>query len=212
VTDRDQYQTVFAEEKGSVAAPTAGLHFTEDLLSRVRSRGIEVHSLVLHVGLGTFLPLEDDVVEKNKLHGESFSVSGATLDAIGLAKACGRRVAAVGTTATRVLETVSRRGLLDGACTGLLDANERRKDDGGSRTDGVRAPQKDVAGETDIFIYPGCEFGCVDKLITNFHLPKSSLLLLVCAFLGTEKTLACYEAAVREKYRFYSYGDAMLIR
>jgi S-adenosylmethionine:tRNA ribosyltransferase-isomerase len=210
--DRDRYQTVFAEEKGSVAAPTAGLHFTEDLLSRVRSRGIDVCSVVLHVGLGTFLPLDDEVVENNKLHTESFSVSGATLDAVARTRASGRRVAAVGTTATRVLETVSRRGLLDGANAGVVDAPEPRRNGGRSRAEGPGAPREDIAGETDIFIYPGCEFGCVDKLITNFHLPQSSLLLLVCAFLGTEKTLACYEAAVRDKYRFYSYGDAMFIR
>jgi S-adenosylmethionine:tRNA ribosyltransferase-isomerase len=187
--DRDRYQTVFAREKGSVAAPTAGLHFTEDLLSAIRSRGIDVESVVLHVGLGTFLPLDDEVVENNKLHSESFSVRGAALDAIARCRASGGQVVAVGTTVTRVLETVHGAGVLSGD-----------------------EPRKDFAGETDIFIYPGYEFGCVDKLITNFHLPMSSLLLLVCAFLGAEKTLACYEAAVREKYRFYSYGDAMLIR
>lgn len=187
--DRERYQTVFADEKGSVAAPTAGLHFTEDLLSRVRSRGVDVCSLVLHVGLGTFLPLEHEEVETNKLHSEAFSISGGTLKSIAAAKANGRCVVAVGTTVSRVLETACRRGF-------LADAEAA----------GARS------GETDLFIYPGYEFKCVDTLITNFHLPKSSLLLLVCAFLGIEKTLACYEAAVREKYRFYSYGDAMLIR
>jgi len=196
--DRNRYQTVFAEEKGSVAAPTAGLHFTQDLLSCVRSRGIEIHSLVLHVGVGTFLPLEDDVVENNRLHGEMFSISGVALDAIARAKTGGRRVVAVGTTVSRVLETVSRRGVFDGS-----------RGAGGIAT--TRLPE-DCAGETDIFIYPGYDFQCVDRLITNFHLPQSSLLLLVCAFLGTEKTLACYEAAVSERYRFYSYGDAMFIR
>jgi S-adenosylmethionine:tRNA ribosyltransferase-isomerase len=188
-SDRDRYQTVFAREVGSVAAPTAGLHFTESLLSSVRSRGIGVESVVLHVGLGTFLPLEDDTVENNTLHSESFSITGATLDAIACCRASGGRVVAVGTTATRVLETIHHAGVFGGD-----------------------SPRKDFVGETDIFIYPGYEFGCVDCLVTNFHLPMSSLLLLVCAFLGTENTLACYEAAVREKYRFYSYGDAMLIR
>ena len=187
--DRDRYQTVFAREEGSVAAPTAGLHFTDDLLSAIRARGIGVESVVLHVGLGTFLPLEDPQVENNKLHSESFSVSGATLDAIARAKSSGRGVVAVGTTATRVLEAVHGPGA--------------RGSDGAG---------KDLSGATDIFIYPGYEFRCVDRLITNFHLPMSSLLLLVCAFLGAEKTLACYEAAVREKYRFYSYGDAMIVR
>ena len=191
--DRERYQTVFADEKGSVAAPTAGLHFTEDLLSRVRSRGVDVCSVVLHVGLGTFLPLDHEEIEKNKLHAESFSIDRGTLKTIAAAKAEGRGVVAVGTTVARVLETACSRGLLDDA-------------------DPDAGATADVAGETDLFIYPGYEFTCVDKLITNFHLPRSSLLLLVCAFLGTEKTLACYEAAVRERYRFYSYGDAMLIR
>jgi S-adenosylmethionine:tRNA ribosyltransferase-isomerase len=188
-SDRDRYQTVFAREKGSVAAPTAGLHFTHSLLEATRSRGIGVESVVLHVGLGTFLPLDHPEVENNKLHSESFSVNGTTLDAIARAKSSRRGVVAVGTTVTRVLETVARRGVFD-------------RD----------APRPDLAGETEVFIYPGYEFGCVGKLITNFHLPMSSLLLLVCAFLGREKTLACYQAAVSEKYRFYSYGDAMLIR
>jgi S-adenosylmethionine:tRNA ribosyltransferase-isomerase len=188
-SDRDSYQTVFAEEMGSVAAPTAGLHFTRDLLAAIRSKGIEVRSVLLHVGLGTFLPLEDEIVEKNKLHREIFSIAGSALAAIARARASGTPVVAVGTTVTRVLETVARAVLVE---------------DDGSR--------RDCGGETDLFIYPGYEFECVDGLVTNFHLPKSSLLLLVCAFLGTEKTLACYEAAVREKYRFYSYGDAMLIR
>jgi S-adenosylmethionine:tRNA ribosyltransferase-isomerase len=197
--DRERYQTVFADEKGSVAAPTAGLHFTEDLLTRVRSRGVDVCSLVLHVGLGTFLPLDLDEVEKNRLHAETFSIGGGALRTIAAAKADARSVVAVGTTATRVLETLSRGGHLESADSGPQAADS-----------GIVG--KTISGETDLFIYPGYEFRCVDKLITNFHLPKSSLLLLVCAFLGREKTLACYEAAVREKYRFYSYGDAMLIR
>ena len=188
-SDRERYQTVFASEKGSVAAPTAGLHFTDDLLSRVRSRGVDVRSIVLHVGLGTFLPLDREQVEDNTLQKERFSVSGATLADIAGAKSAGRKVVAVGTTVSRVLETVSSRGLF-------------RDFD----------PTGEYEGATDLFIYPGYEFRCVDRLITNFHLPKSSLLLLVCAFLGREKTLTCYEAAVKNEYRFYSYGDAMLIR
>jgi S-adenosylmethionine:tRNA ribosyltransferase-isomerase len=186
--DHDRYQTVFATEDGSVAAPTAGLHFTDELLSRLEKRGITTASLVLHVGLGTFLPLDNDEVEKNELHKETYTISGATLGAISETKQKGGRVVAVGTTATRVLETVAGRGLID-------------------RFD----PSRDYVGQTGLFIYPGYEFKCVDRLITNFHLPRSSLLLLVCAFLGTDRTFDCYRAAVDEEYRFYSYGDAMLI-
>ena len=188
-SDRERYQTVFADERGSVAAPTAGLHFTDELLTRLRSKGIEVHSIVLHVGPGTFLPLEEEVVEENRLQGEVFSVDGRTLGALARARASGRKVVAVGTTVARVLETAWARRL-------FADVDPGRK----------------YGGETDLFIYPGYEFRCVDRLITNFHLPRSSLLLLVCAYLGTERTLACYEAAVEAGYRFYSYGDAMLIR
>jgi S-adenosylmethionine:tRNA ribosyltransferase-isomerase len=190
-SDRERYQTVFASlsEKGSVAAPTAGLHFTESLLSALGAKGVDVRSVVLHVGPGTFLPLEEDVVEENKLPGERFSIDGETLAAVARARSSRRNVVAVGTTVARVLETASARGWLAN-----ID------------------PALQRGGDTDLFIYPEYEFRCVDRLITNFHLPKSSLLLLVCAFLGTEKTLACYEEAVRERYRFYSYGDAMLIR
>jgi S-adenosylmethionine:tRNA ribosyltransferase-isomerase len=186
--DRDRYQTVYGEENGSVAAPTAGLHFTDELLGELRGAGVVVTSLVLHVGLGTFLPLDHDVVERNTLHGEFFSIDGNALATIAAAKSEGRRVTAVGTTVTRVLETVVRRGLLD-------DVD----------------PAIEYSGETDLFIHPGFEFKCVDRMITNFHLPKSSLLLLVSAFLGVEKTLACYRSAVENDYRFYSYGDAMFV-
>jgi S-adenosylmethionine:tRNA ribosyltransferase-isomerase len=188
-SDRSRYQTVFADENGSVAAPTAGLHFTRGLLDELRDSGVVVTSLLLHVGLGTFLPLDHEEVEKNKLHREFFSISGKTLEIIATARSEGRRVIAVGTTVTRVLETICARGLLD-----EFDAASEH------------------AGQTDLFIYPGYEFGCVGGLITNFHLPKSSLLLLVSAFLGVEKTLACYKTAVESGYRFYSYGDAMFIR
>jgi len=184
--DRERYQTVFARERGSAAAPTAGLHFDEALLRSLVDGGVEVVELVLHVGLGTFLPLDRPVVEENVLHAESFAVDGGALGALRRARRDGRRIVAVGTTTTRVLETLHRRGMID-------------------------APGGVVEGSTDIFIYPGYEFGVVDALITNFHLPQSSLLLLVCAFLGRERTLACYRAAVEAGYRFYSYGDAMFI-
>jgi S-adenosylmethionine:tRNA ribosyltransferase-isomerase len=187
-SDRDRYQTIFADERGSVAAPTAGLHFTVPLLERLRTREIEVRSVVLHVGLGTFLPLEREIVEENALHSERFSIDGKTLASVSDARSAGRHVVAAGTTTCRALETAWK-----------------------SRPPAVIGGQN-LEGETDLFIYPGYEFACVDRLVTNFHLPRSSLLLLVCAFLGAEKTLACYRAAVKEKYRFYSYGDAMLIR
>jgi len=187
-SDRERYQTVYADDNGSVAAPTAGLHFSDELLARLRASGVEVTSVVLHVGLGTFLPLDQETVENNTLHSEYFKIDGNALGVISEAKREDRRVVAVGTTVTRVLETVFQRGLLDNFDRGT-----------------------EYAGETDLFIYPGFNFKCVDQLITNFHLPKSSLLLLVSAFLGVESTLACYEAAVEEKYRFYSYGDAMFI-
>jgi S-adenosylmethionine:tRNA ribosyltransferase-isomerase len=187
--DRSRYQTVYAREGGSVAAPTAGLHFSDSILDEIKSRGVDLHSVVLHVGPGTFLPLDDATVEKNTLHYERFSVDGATLAAIDTAKAEGRRVVAVGTTVTRVLESVFRQGLFESP-----------------PADGT------LTAETNLFIYPGFEFQVVDKLLTNFHLPESSLILLVSAFFGREKTLACYEEAVKQAYRFFSYGDAMLIR
>lgn len=186
--DRERYQTVIAREPGSVAAPTAGLHFDNAMLDALRAKGVKVLTVVLHVGLGTFLPLDSGVVEENRLHEEAFSVDDAVVNAIRRARRDGGRVTAVGTTTTRVLETLHTRGLLDTDADGRLD------------------------GSTDTFIYPPYRFGAVDGLITNFHLPKSSLLLLVSAFLGRDKTLACYRAAVDAGYRFFSYGDAMFIR
>jgi S-adenosylmethionine:tRNA ribosyltransferase-isomerase len=185
--DRARYQTIFAKENGSVAAPTAGLHFDTEVLGRLDDRGVTLCSVVLHVGLGTFMPLESEVVEDNSLHTEAYSVSGETLGIIRHAKASGHRVIAVGTTVTRVLETLAE---------AILSAGHEAGCD----------------GKTSLFVYPGYEFKIVDGMITNFHLPQSSLLLLVCAFLGTETTLECYQEAVNREYKFYSYGDAMLIR
>jgi S-adenosylmethionine:tRNA ribosyltransferase-isomerase len=184
--DRERYQTVFAREKGSVAAPTAGLHFDDALLAALKERGVDVRSLVLHVGPGTFQPLEHDEVEANRLASEALEIGADTLAAVAAAKREGRRVVAVGTTATRALETAAARGWFE-------------------------PPFQDRRGETDLFIYPGYQFRVVDALVTNFHLPKSSLLILVCAFLGTERTLALYNEAVAKEYRFYSYGDAMIV-
>jgi S-adenosylmethionine:tRNA ribosyltransferase-isomerase len=184
--DHERYQTVFAREPGSVAAPTAGLHFDPPLLERLAAAGVLVHTLVLHVGPGTFQPLDHDVLEDNRLHAEHVSFDAPVLAAVAAAKREGRRVVAVGTTATRALETASARGWL---------ADEP-------------AAQ---SGETDLFIRPGYEFAVVDALVTNFHLPRSSLLALVCAFAGTTATLALYRDAVERGYRFFSYGDAMFI-
>jgi S-adenosylmethionine:tRNA ribosyltransferase-isomerase len=173
--DRERYQTVFARETGSVAAPTAGLHFTPDVLSQCLNAGASLAHVTLHVGLGTFQPLHTDNVEDVHLHSEQFHLTPENLRTIEQAQ---RRIA-VGTTSVRTVESVARSGTL--------------------------------AGETDIFIYPGYEFQRVDAMLTNFHLPKSSLLMLVCALAGKEFTMAAYEHAVKERYRFFSYGDCMLV-
>ena len=184
--DRERYQTVFARERGSVAAPTAGLHFDTPLLDMLRAHGVHVTEVALHVGPGTFQPLFEEEIEANHLHAEPFTIDAATLREVGTAKREGRRVIAVGTTVTRTLEHAAREGWLD-------------------------EPWQDRRGETTLFLYPGAEFLAVDALITNFHLPRSSLLMLVCAFMGTARTLAHYRNAIALGYRFFSYGDAMLI-
>lgn len=184
--DRERYQTVFARERGSVAAPTAGLHFDAPLLEALRTAGVRVAEVTLHVGPGTFQPLFEEEVEQNHLHAEPIEIDAETLREVALARREGRRVIAVGTTATRALETAARRGWLD-------------------------EPWQDRRGETDLFLYPGAQFLAVDALITNFHLPRSSLLMLVCAFMGTGRALAHYRDAIARGYRFFSYGDAMLI-
>jgi S-adenosylmethionine:tRNA ribosyltransferase-isomerase len=183
--DHERYQTVFARERGSVAAPTAGLHFTPEILSAIRARGIETAEITLHVGLGTFQPVRKDVVEENKLHGEWFHISPDTADTLNRARAAGRRIVAVGTTTVRTLEFAA-----------LQSAS------------GEIASQ---AGEADLFIFPGFQFRAVGALLTNFHLPRSTLLMLVAAFAGRERVLAAYRHAVAERYRFYSYGDCMFI-
>jgi S-adenosylmethionine:tRNA ribosyltransferase-isomerase len=187
--DRDRYQTVYAEEKGSVAAPTAGLHFDEPLLADLVERGVTIVPLVLHVGPGTFSPLDDDEIEKNELQPESFGIPASTIDAIRAGRSSGKRIVAVGTTVTRALESAHAMGWFD-----------------------APPPDHGRVAATNLFIYPGYEFGVVDRLITNFHLPRSSLLLLVGAFLGRERTLSCYDEAIEHSYRFYSYGDAMLVQ
>ncbi|MAE30823.1 MAG: tRNA preQ1(34) S-adenosylmethionine ribosyltransferase-isomerase QueA [Verrucomicrobiales bacterium] len=189
LADRDRYQTVYAKTDGSVAAPTAGLHFTDELLDRLRSNGVTFTAVTLHVGPGTFQPVECDRIEDHPMHEEQFEISTAAAEAISQAKAEGRRVVAVGTTSMRVLESVGQRGELI-------------------------EPQND---RTDIFIYPPHEFQVVDALLTNFHLPKSTLLMLVSAFAqpggtgGRKPVLRAYAEAVAEQYRFFSYGDAMFL-
>jgi len=184
-SDHERYQTVYAKPLGSVAAPTAGLHFTEEVLDRIRKRGIETAEITLHVGLGTFQPVRVDVVEQHKLHREWYQISEEAAERIQRARDAGRRVVAVGTTTVRTLEFVTR-----------------------------QTPDRRVtarSGEADIFIYPGFEFRVVGAMLTNFHLPKSTLLMLVSAFAGRQHILQAYEHAVREQYRFYSYGDCMFV-
>jgi len=185
--DKLLYQTTFACEKGSVAAPTAGLHFTKELLEKIRNKSIEIAKVTLHVGLGTFLPIKSEDITKHQMHEEYFEIKAEVLEKIKNAKIQKRRIISVGTTSTRVLESV---------CRSYPDYN---------------FPAKDLFGLTDIFIYPGFKFRCIDGLITNFHLSKSTLLLLVSAFAGKEKIFNAYKEAVLNNYRFYSYGDAMFI-
>ncbi|MBN1476033.1 tRNA preQ1(34) S-adenosylmethionine ribosyltransferase-isomerase QueA [Candidatus Sumerlaeota bacterium] len=181
--DRERYQTVYARERGSVAAPTAGLHFTDELMASLRAQGIGWVEVTLHVGPGTFLPVMTDDIEDHPMHAEVFTLPPETAEAIGAARREGRRVIAVGTTAVRTLES----------CV----------DDAGI----VRAQ----SGSTDLFIRPGHRFRSIDAMITNFHLPRSTLLMLVSAFAGRERVLSAYQWAIERGFRFYSYGDAMLI-
>ncbi len=180
--DLMRYQTVYAKNDGAVAAPTAGLHFDESLLSSLNSYGVNHAFVTLHVGAGTFLPVQVEDIKDHKMHSEYFEVCQETVDKIVTTKANGGRIVAVGTTAVRTLESIALPGELSS-----------------------------TKGDTDIFIYPGFEFRLVDAMITNFHLPKSSLLMLVSAFIGIEKMFQVYQYSIEEKYRFFSYGDAMLL-
>lgn len=182
--DKERYQTVYSKAIGSSAAPTAGLHFTKDLLEKIKDKNINIAYITLHVGLGTFRPVVVENIETHKMHSEYYEISKETADIINKTKVSGKRVISVGTTSTRTLETVAR------ANNGKI---------------------VESSGWTDIFIYPGFEFKCVDALITNFHLPKSSLIMLVSAFYNRESVLRLYDVAVKNKYRFFSFGDAMLI-
>lgn len=182
--DKERYQTVYAKENGSAAAPTAGLHFTEELMQKIREKGVNIVPVTLHVGLGTFRPVSVDSLEDHKMHSEYYNVSKETADMIEATKKAGKRVIAVGTTSIRTLETVAR------------------------DNDGHVVPE---SGWTDIFISPGYEFRVVDAFVTNFHLPKSTLVMLVSAYLGREFTLEAYQHAIEERYRFFSFGDAMFV-
>lgn len=182
--DKERYQTVYSKELGSAAAPTAGLHFTNELLEKIKAKGVKVEFVTLHVGLGTFRPVKAEVIEEHKMHSEHYYLPQETADAINETKQQGKRVIAVGTTSCRTLESVA-------TFNGKIEQAE---------------------GWTDIFIYPGYKFKCIDALITNFHLPESTLIMLVSAFCGYEHTMNAYKTAVDEKYRFFSFGDAMFIK
>jgi S-adenosylmethionine:tRNA ribosyltransferase-isomerase len=203
-SDRESYQTIYAKPLGSVAAPTAGLHFTPEILVSIRRRGIETVEITLHVGLGTFQPVREEVVEEHKLHREWYEISADAAQRIQRAREAGRRIVAVGTTTVRTLEFAARTGLPKQNQLGAFPELA----EGWGTPDGRITAQ---TGEADIFIYPGFKFRVVGAMLTNFHLPKSTLLMLVAAFAGRERTLQAYEHAVRQQYRFYSYGDCMFI-
>ena len=182
--DKNRYQTVYAKEEGSAAAPTAGLHFTKELLEKIKEKGIDIEEITLQVGLGTFRPVQVEDVTKHKMHSEFYMMSKETAENLNKAKKEGRRIIAVGTTSTRTLETIMN----------------------------LYGEFKACSGWTEIFIYPGFEFKGIDALITNFHLPKSTLVMLVSAFAGKEKIMNAYNEAVKNKYRFFSFGDSMFIK
>lgn len=184
LSKKERYQTVYAKYEGSAAAPTAGLHFTEDLLEKIKKKGVEIANVTLHVGIGTFRPVKEKTVEEHEMHTEHFYIKKEDADKINYAKQNGGRIIAVGTTSCRVLESVADEN-------GMV---------------------KETEGDTNIFIYPGYKFKCLDALITNFHLPQSTLLMLVSALAGRDYIMSAYEEAVKEKYRFFSFGDAMFIK
>ena len=181
--DNDRYQTVYAKYEGSAAAPTAGLHFTPELLQKIQDKGVKIANVTLHVGIGTFRPVKEDEVEKHQMHSEHYYIKKEDVEKINQTKKDGKRVIAVGTTSCRVLETIADEN-------GMV---------------------KETEGDTQIFIYPGYKFKCLDGLITNFHLPQSTLLMLVSALAGKDYIMKAYNEAVKEKYRFFSFGDAMFI-
>ncbi|MBO5478493.1 MAG: tRNA preQ1(34) S-adenosylmethionine ribosyltransferase-isomerase QueA [Clostridia bacterium] len=182
--EKERYQTVYAKYEGSAAAPTAGLHFTEELLNKIKEKGVEIANVTLHVGIGTFRPVKEETVEDHEMHTEHFYIKQEDVDKINKTRQNGGRVIAVGTTSCRVLESIADEN-------GMV---------------------KETEGDTNIFIYPGYQFKCLDALITNFHLPQSTLLMLVSALAGKDYIMEAYQEAVKEKYRFFSFGDAMFIQ
>ena len=184
LNDKSRYQTVYAKINGSAAAPTAGFHFTEELLTKIKEKGIIITEVTLHVGLGTFRPVSEDDITNHKMHSEYYQMSEETANILNLAKKENRRIISVGTTTTRTLETIMN----------------------------LYGKFKECSGWTDIFIYPGYKFKAIDSLITNFHLPKSTLVMLVCAFAGKDNIMNAYKKAVDNKYRFFSFGDSMFIK
>ena len=182
--DKDRYQTVYAKNIGSAAAPTAGLHFTEELLNKIKNKGINIAYITLHVGLGTFRPVEVSDIKNHKMHSEYYEMNSKTADLLNKTKENGKKIISVGTTTTRTLETIMNK----------------------------YGTFKKCSGNTDIFIYPGYEFKAIDRLITNFHLPKSTLIMLVSALAGKENIMKAYNEAVEKKYRFFSFGDSMFIK
>jgi S-adenosylmethionine:tRNA ribosyltransferase-isomerase len=186
LSDKDRYQTVYCTEEGSVAAPTAGLHFTEELLEKARAKGVKLAYVTLHVGIGTFRPVKCENIEDHQMHFEEYEITQENADIINETKAAGGRIISVGTTSTRTMESAAV--LKDG-----------------------KYIMEEKSDSTGIFIYPGYEFKIIDSLITNFHLPKSTLLMLISALYNREDILKVYETAVKEEYRFFSYGDAMII-
>ena len=181
--DKDRYQTVYAKYEGSAAAPTAGLHFTEELLEKIKAKGVEIANVTLHVGIGTFRPVKVEDIEEHKMHTEHFYIKQEDADKINKAKREGHKIIAVGTTSCRVLESIAKEN----------------------------GEVEEIEGDTSIFIYPGYKFKCIDRLITNFHLPESTLIMLVSSLATKEFIMEAYNKAVEEKYRFFSFGDAMLI-
>jgi len=206
--DAERYQTVYARVRGSVAAPTAGLHFTPELMQRLQERGIRFVFVTLHIGLDTFRPVTEEHVEEHRIHTEECELSREVAEEINRAKREGRRVVAVGTTSVRVLETAGLRAL---NTKGTKAKGTNTKDTNTKDTKAKGTKVVPFSGPTDLFIYPGFQFRVVDALITNFHLPRSTLLMLVAAFASRDLILRAYQEAIRERYRFYSFGDAMLI-
>ena len=189
-SDRERYQTVFAKRPGAIAAPTAGLHFSTEILERIRARGVEIRELTLNVGLGTFQPIHGETLEAHVMHSESYEIPDVTAERLQAARAAGRPILAIGTTVVRALEDAAWRATESGSTKLVLSGK----------------------AEAHLFIVPGFQFRVVEGLLTNFHLPRSTLLALICAFAGREHVLAAYEHAVKAGYRFYSYGDCMLVR